>query len=114
MDELAKRFAALAEKYGPSVADAAMSAARVEAVSSLVTSIFVLATGAALMFVGRYIWFLDVEDRIDAPIAHAGGFFIGLIGCIVVIVALSQVADPWLWTAFNHPELWLAKKAFHI
>ena len=43
MDELAKRFADLAEKYGPNVADAAMAAARIEAYSCLMRGFICLA-----------------------------------------------------------------------
>lgn len=91
-----------------------MQAARVEAYSSLVASLFVLAAGVALAFAGRFLWRVKMKDQFEEPMVHALGAAIIGIGGIVVIVAVAQIADPWLWATFKNPELWLAKKAFKI
>lgn len=114
MDELAKRFSELAEKYGPNVLDAALGAVRIEGYSTLVTGLTVSVIGGVITYLGYYLWKIEIEDKTDEPIAHAFGFFLGLIGLITITVGLYTFIDPWTWAAFTHPELWLAKKAMRL
>ena len=118
MDELAKRFADLAEKYGPAVADAAKSAARMEAISQLVSGFMTVCIGIALMLLARWIWRkagdADRGPYSDSELAYAGAVLIGLIGLIPFCIGVWSWIDPWTWTTISHPDLWIAKRAFHL
>lgn len=114
MDELAKRFADLAEKYGPDVAQAAKAAVRTEVYSTLVSSVIWLAFAVAMGLVARWLWRLKPRDASDRPIAIFGAVIASLIAAACGASFLWHWIDPWTWTALNHPELWLAKQAFHI
>ena len=37
-----------------------------------------------------------------------------VVGGIALCIGVWQFADPWTWTALTNPDLWLAKKAFHL
>ena len=115
MDELAKRFADLAEKYGPNVADAAMSAARVEAYSTLASGLMAALAGAAMLYVALLIWRkAAAANSFDSEFIYVGAVVVGLIALIPACIGIWSWLDPWTWITLNHPELWLAKKAFHI
>lgn len=121
MDELAKRFADLADKYGPSVVNATLEAARIEAYSTLMAAIFQAAIAAACFFGARICW-----RKGKAGEAIPGGnsdnyipWYLGMcvllfVGGIVSLFAIWGLIDPWLWTAINHPELWIAKRVFKL
>lgn len=114
MDELAKRFADLADKYGPQVANAALSAARVEAYSTLVASLEEFVIGAVFLLVAKKLAAFKTKDDFYQVFPYIGAGLCGIIGLLLVAGGLWSVIDPWTWTALNHPELWLAKKAFKI
>ena len=110
MDEFAKQFTYLAGQYGPSVADAAKAAARMEAYSTLVGGLL----AAAIAFVCMYAatWVHRQKDwNEEWMIASSIGW---IVGGIALCFAVWAWVDPWTWTAISHPELWLAKKAFNI
>lgn len=106
MDELAKRFADLADKYGPSVADAAMSAARIDGYSSLVGGIVYLLLFAALAYLTIRVGSCGNDGEIFAII-------IGMIAFCFLVCAGINLLDPWTYVAISHPEIWLAKQALH-
>ncbi len=110
MDELAKRFADLAEKYGPTVVDAALQAARIEAYSTLAAGVLLLVIGVFLIWLGWKAWNQEwcMEEAVLLPI------IVWLAAALLVLLGLWFWIDPWTWTALNHPELWIAKKAFHL
>ncbi|MCX7177965.1 MAG: hypothetical protein NTX56_04075 [Proteobacteria bacterium] len=114
MDELAKRFADLAEKYGPNVVDAARGAVRIEAYSSIQGYIVGLLVAIACALVGRWCWQKNARDDLDIPFGRAGAVVLFLAAGIAVAVVLSGLTDPWLWTALNQPDLWLAKRIFKL
>lgn len=117
MDELAKRFADLANHYGPQVADAALGAARVEAYSSLAGATLALVV-SALGFYGSYFFYKKVMAETDGyddnTLFLIPCVLLGVVAAIAGLAGVWSWVDPWTWTAINHPELWLAKQAFKI
>lgn len=113
MDELAKRFAELADKYGPGVANAAIEAARTEAYSTLASAVMAVLFAAGLgypaLLIARKILAGDWEEPAWIFVA-----FLGFGSVVAGAIAMWAVIDPWTWTAINHPELWIAKKAFKL
>lgn len=113
MDELAKRFADLAEQYGPKVADAALAAARTEAYSCLAAAAMWLPVVVAMVWAGRWLWVRAGKDDWDecwVGMSISLWLIAGLAGMFIAWVFI----DPWTWTTINHPELWIAKKTFHL
>lgn len=112
MEELAKRFADLAEKFGPRVADAAVAAARVEAWSTLVQSCFgVLVGGIGVYLCWRWgKWQISTRNEELVVLPALAAFGAG----VLVLLGISCLIDPWLWTAFSHPDIWLARRALGL
>lgn len=116
MDELAKRFADLAEKYGPYVAEAAKNAARAEAYSTLAASVIAIIVSIAAAYGTRQCWEKYKEwsgDDGGHPILFAV-IILALFSGVSFLIALWAWIDPWTWITINHPELWLAKRAFKL
>lgn len=121
MDELAKRFADLAAQYGPAVVSAALGAAQTEGYSCLVASLIQLIFAVGFLLGAKAIWrrrpplkdgsFANNDGR--AALSVVAGVCVA-ISCAFLAAAIWTWVDPWTWTAINRPELWLAKKAFHI
>lgn len=113
MDKLAQQFSDLAAKYGPDVVSAAKGAAVVEGYSSIVQGVVGLVFAGGLVFLAS--WFYkkmcteDWDDIVWIPIC-----FCGIGAAIFAAFGLTNLLNPWTWTAINHPELWLAKQALHI
>lgn len=114
MDELAKRFADLAAQYGPDVMRAALVSVRIEVYSTLVSSFIWLAFGIVCLLGMRWSWPQTPKDDLDLPWGKIGAIAGALVGAICIASFVWIWIDPWTWTALNHPELWLAKKALHI
>lgn len=114
MDELAKRFADLAEKYGPTVADAAMNAVRIEVFSSLMASFIALGFACTMYWGGRCLMRMEVKDKFADGMPYFFGCVAVALATIPFAIFVWQWIDPWTWTALSHPDLWLAKKAFKI
>lgn len=113
MDELAKRFADLAEKYGPAVANAALSAARIEAYSCLVGGL--LSAGFCGLFIyGTRFFYLKIKNESWDEITWLPIVFLSIGATIAGGIAIWAVIDPWTWIAINSPELWIAKRAFKL
>ena len=113
MDELAKRFADLAEKFGPDVANAALNAARMEAYSTLMGGFMWLAAASAFGLLGQFLYKKAGKDDWDNDWSVAA-IILFIVGGLVALPGFWSFVDPWTWATINHPELWLAKKAFHI
>lgn len=113
MDELAKRFADLAAQYGPKVADAAMQAARVEAYSCMAAGALCLLFGAGFFYAAKILWHKWEKERWDEITLLPFGILV-LIGITVFTIGVWSFVDPWTWTTLQHPELWIAKKAFKL
>lgn len=114
MDELAKRFGELAEKYGPNVVDAALQAARVEAYSKIVGSLAGITAMVIGLLIAWYLWNKELEDEHDEIPLRIFGGIAGIISAIGLVICVSNLLDPWIWTAIQHPELWIAKKVFKL
>lgn len=119
MDQLAQQFAALAQQYGPKVANAAMEAARVEAYSCLMSSLLWLAPAGGLFLLARMVLrtIPPVEQRVPLDMSQektALGYVLFAFSFLCLLPAIWQVIDPWTWTAIFHPELWIAKRAFGL
>jgi hypothetical protein len=112
MDELAKRFAALAEQYGPKVVDAALSAARTEAYSQLAAAAMWGVLALAIAIGGRFIWSQGVKYDEDGLRVAACGMWGFAAFCSLFVI--WTFIDPWTWTTISNPELWIAKKAFKL
>ena len=113
MDELAKRFADLAEKYGSNTTDAALGAARVEAFSSLTKGVLLIFIGGIFLWCARYLWRKWHNEGWD-EITLAPFIIYFALGATLISFGIWALLDPWTWVALNHPELWLAKKAFRM
>lgn len=113
MDELAKQFADLAHQYGPAVANAAESAARVEAYSCLMSALLGFVVAGLVSAIAWRLFKKIQEDEWDEvtwlPIA-----LLLVIALACLITGIWNFIDPWTWTAIFHPDLWLAKRAFGI
>lgn len=113
MDELAKHFAELAEKYGPTVYNAGLEATRIEIYSTIVAALLQAVMASVLWYLAYRlflkVWKEDWDDFTYVPIALSCLFALSLS-----LFAIWTFIDPWTWTALNHPELWLAKKAMHL
>ena len=107
MDKLAEQFAELAKQYAPQVADAAKAAVVTEVYSTLMGSLMALGFAVASFVLGKVIWKADEDFKFLAIIPW-------LITAICAAIFVWNWIDPWTWTALNHPELWLAKRAFNL
>lgn len=113
MDQLAKQFAELADKFGPQVAEAAMSAVRVAAYSTLMNGLLLFAVAAACAFGARLMWSkIKAGDWVEEAII--GPVLLLVAAGVTLTIGLWCWVDPWTWAAVAHPELWLAKRAFHL
>lgn len=113
MDELAKRFGELAEKYGPNVVDASLRAVAVGAYSTLMAGGLAILIGAVGIIIGIKLWKKVLNDRWDEIAFMPAGIMIGL-GVLACLAGLWCFIDPWTWAAINHPELWIARKVLKI
>jgi hypothetical protein len=114
VDKVAELFAKLADQYGPSVIDAAKGAARVEAYSSLASSLIAVIIGYAIYRIGEFLRVKKCKDSFDDGSVHAAGYVLILLSLIPFAIALWVWIDPWTWTAINHPELWIAKRTLKL
>lgn len=108
MEELAKRFADLADKFGPDVAGAVMAAVRVAGWTELVEGLLSGFIGAALAG-AAFFWIRSVRKQpgIDELVWLPIGT-IALVAFGLLCISAAHLLDPWLWTAFSHPDVWLA------
>jgi O-antigen/teichoic acid export membrane protein len=110
MDELGKRLAALADKYGQNVIDSTLAAVRVEVYSTLMAAAWVTLIGFGLAWLA--IWIARKDDWDSERfiiVSLAGG-----IAALLVAIGIWQFIDPWTWAALNQPELWIAKKVVKL
>ena len=111
MDEVVKKFAELAEKFGPSVVDAVLGAARVKALSTLVAGLTCLVTAAVFARAGAYFWR-------NPEMFEDGGRIVGFVCCVIAatlgFIGAFSVIDPWTWAGLTHPDLWIAKRVFRL
>lgn len=114
MDELAKRMMELAEKVGPEAMAAARGAVRVEAYSTLVSTICFIIAAFVFYKAAIYLWAYQSTSQYSMGESK---FFAGILFTTVVIlvwIAVWNVIDPWTWVALNNPDLWLAKKVLKL
>ena len=116
MDELAKRFSDLAEKYAPNVVDAALSAARIEGFSQLAAGALCLFITVAMGQAGRWLWAKAVSmiDQDEADFVRTFSCLSFALALLPAALCMWSLMDPWTWTAIFHPELWIAKRALHL
>lgn len=114
MDKLAEKMAELAERFGPSVIDAARGAVRVEAYSAMAGAIEAAIVAGLMALVARYLWSYETKDSFDSGIPRAFAFLLFGAAIIPFSVALWAFLDPWTWVAINNPDLYLAKKIFKL
>ena len=114
MDELAKRFAEVAAQYAPTVVNATLSAARIEALSSLMTGGMSLLVAFTLYKIGGRFRRAAEGSVYDGDLWTFGAGVVWVISGIVACVGIWSFINPWTWTALTHPEIWVAKRAFGI
>ena len=118
MDELAQRFAALTDKYGPHVVESGLTAARISGLTNVAIGIMWLLLCAAACGCGWYVLknhqrLMDDHDweRGECIVAVA---VIGVIALGTGIGALVQLCDPWVWVAIFNPEVAIAGKVLGL
>lgn len=114
MDEIAKKLAELADKYGPYTIEAVRGAAIVEAWSNVQGSILCIAFTIGGGFITKRLWANTSHDDIDIYWPKVGAVVIAIISIIIGIIAIDSLTDPWLWVTFNNPDYWIAKKVFKL
>lgn len=114
MDELAKRFAELAEKIGPQAMEAARGAVRIEAISCMTSAVAWAIFLALVLWSANWLWGYETADKFNSGIPK---FFAGTLAFFSVgglILCVYTFIDPWTWTAINNPDLYLAKKILKL
>ena len=116
MDEFMRKMAELADRLGPAAADAALGAARTEALSTLASGALALAVAALLAWgssscAGRWAAAEEEDGMVGWGVLAA---ILGLAALFVGIAGAWQVIDPWTWATLWHPEYWVAKKVLHL
>lgn len=113
MDELAKKFAQLTDQYGPNVVEAARTAARTEAYSSLSSSIICVLFAVVMYLTGRYLYTAEFNEDAE-DFARPAGFVIAALALLPASIALWCWIDPWTWTAIINPDAYIAYKVFKL
>jgi hypothetical protein len=114
MDELAKKLVELSDRLGPQVVDAARGAARMAAYSALQGHIVALVVAAAVASVAVILWRRNAMFDDDLPAGRACAGLLFGVAALVASLALAGITDPWLWSTFNHPDLWIAKRVLNL
>lgn len=114
MDKIAEKMAELADKFGPSVIDAARGAVRVEAYSTMAGAFQTAVIATAMIFAGRFLWNYQTADSFDRQFPRVVAFLLFGLSVIPFAVAAWAFIDPWTWTAISNPDLYLAKKILKI
>lgn len=109
-DQLMLHYSAVADKFAPQVIDATKQAATMEAYSCLASSLLWFILAIAALAVSRF-FYKKTKSYGDWWI---GTIIFGVIGTILLLPGLWYWIDPWTWAAINHPELWIAKRAFNL
>lgn len=113
MDKLAEKMAELAEKFGPTVVDAALGAVRIEAYSSMMSGALAVLAGIVGLFAARFCWRYECKGYDDGIQRFLGGI-LAAGSMIPICMGIWSFIDPWVWTAISHPDLYLAKKIFKL
>jgi hypothetical protein len=114
MEELAKRFAELAERVGPSAMDAARGAVKIEALSAMVGGGMLVLVSAVLITAARVLWGYKTRDSFNEGVPRVIAGIIFAVALITSCCAIWAFIDPWTWTAINNPDLYLAKKILKL
>jgi hypothetical protein len=115
MDELAKKIAELSEKYGPHVIDAARQAVRMDMYSNLVSTLMEAGAAGLLIYAGMFLWKkASTSDSYDAEMLYPVSWMLWAAAMIPACCAIWTWIDPWTWTAFANPDLYLAKRVFRL
>lgn len=115
MDELAKRFADLADKYGHQAVEAARQAARTHGYSAIVESIMTLVISFAFFVVAQFLWHKASGNGgwHNEPIYFISG--LAFLSCgITFFGGMWNLINPWTWTAISHPDVWIAKRTIGL
>lgn len=114
MDELAKRFASLAEQYGPQVRDIALQTAQIEAFRVLETIGMTTLCGLVLFRLGKWALKKEPESYCDAFDPTVCGYILCSLAGISWAIGLSLALDPGTWYALWHPEYLIAKRVLEL
>lgn len=114
-DKLVQEFDAIAHQYAPKVVGAALSAARIDAISSLVSGVVCAGIFLACIFFGlKFLRGLRASTWNTEGIWIVGLGVTLLIGIATGIGALGNLLDIWNYVALVHPELWIAQRAMGL
>ncbi len=114
MDEIAKKLAELAEKYGPHTIEAVRGATQIEAYSTLAGGVMSITIACIVGKCGLMLWNTQNKDDFDRPMIRGAGVVFAVIALIIAMVGIRAFADPWTWVAINNPDLWIAKRVFKL
>lgn len=123
MDQLEQKITeviAQLQAISPDVAQAALGAARISAVQTLVTGFVALSVAAAATYASYrlarlYYRMQEADAYADenlTPVVAA--FATGGLGIITAITAISCLTSVWAWVGLSNPEYVLAAKALGL
>lgn len=115
MDELAKRFLELSDKYGSHVVDAARASVQVSAWSNIEGNIITFLVGLAILPIAKWAWNKDVRDAFgDIPFSRIGAVILIFISLVCFIVFVTSMFDPWTYVPLFNPDLAIAHKILGV
>lgn len=102
------------QHLAPSVSNAALQTARIDALSNGAQGILSLFLAIAIVIFWIKIYWpwvkLPHDEFNGGPPRFLAGAALSIAGAVFAAVSLFGLLDPWLYIAYFHPELWLAHK----
>lgn len=115
----ADKLGDMAKQYGPEVADAALTMARIDAVNYLLISIISGVICLALYhFVVRRLWVWSLGYKDKERFADGSEYIPTVLASIVLAffssVVIFRLFNLWAWVGVFEPKLWIAKKVLGL
>lgn len=94
------------EQYGGDVADLALMALRVEAISEFLPVVMLVPLGIVFYKIGKSVWQTADEDFDRFMI----GNILYVVGGVFALFALTTLLNIWAWAGIFYPELYAVHK----